>query len=273
MKNVLLTGSTGFIGRNVLPLMQTRFAVATPTHLELDLSDVPAVRRYLDKGQFDAVVHMANPTGKNTQILFEDSLRVFSTLESCTELFGKMIYIGSGAEYGKHKDISMVSESTFGKRVPIDSYGLSRYIMSKIAERHDNIINLRLFACCGPSDQPSKLIPHIINSVLNCNYILLNQDVWFDYLFVEDIFPILEYFIEKTSIFRAYNLCSGRRILISTIAEEVRRQMESTAEIVFRKNGLNYEYTASNIRIRNELPDWRPRSISDCVRAILEREA
>jgi hypothetical protein len=46
-----------------------------------------------------------------------------------------MIYIGSGAEYGKHRAIVNAAEDAFGQELPRDAYGLSRYLMSEIAVR------------------------------------------------------------------------------------------------------------------------------------------
>lgn len=272
-KTILLTGATGFIGRNLLPLLQESYSVSAPSRQELDLLNADAVRRYLYIGQFDAVIHLANPTGHNPQDpqseLFERSLRVFSALEHCSDLFGKMIYLGSGAEYGKHRDISMISEDSFGAELPRDAYGLSRYIMSQLCEKHDNIVNLRLFACCGPDDMYHKLIPHIINCINERKTMELLQDVWFDFVYVIDILPVLQYFIEHPAKFKAYNLCSGKRIKISSIATEVRQQMGASSSIVFQKNGLGLEYTASNTRLCNELPHWKPRPINVAIQAIL----
>ena len=114
VKAILLTGAARFVGRNLLPLLQKLYTVSAPSRQELNLLDTEAVRPYLHQGQFDAVIHLASPTGHNPQEpqneLFERSIRGFSALEHCSGLYGKMIYLGSGAEYGKHRDISMISE-------------------------------------------------------------------------------------------------------------------------------------------------------------------
>jgi len=276
MKTIMLTGSTGFVGRNLLPLLNKSYSVYTPTRKELDLYDANAIRKYIKNNQFDVVLHFANPTGHNPldlqQGLFETSLRVFMSIMQCADLCGKIVYLGSGAEYGKHRDISSISEDSFGEVLPEDSYGLSRYIMSKIAVKHDNVINLRLFACCGPGDPPHKLIPHIINCIKTENSINLNQNVWFDFLYVLDIFPVLVHFIENPAKYKNYNLCSGERILISEIANQVRKQMGSIKEILFNKEGLNLEYTGSNARLKSEIPNWKPHSINESIKEILKIE-
>ena len=276
MRKILLTGATGFIGRNIVPHIRENFNVSTPTRVDLDLLDAYAVRQFLLSGQFDVVIHLANPTGHNPKDkepeIFERSLRVFTSLESCNDLYEKMIYLGSGAEYGKHRDISLVSEEELGAALPKDSYGLSRYIMSKMTQVNKNIINLRLFACYGPGDPQHKLIPSIVNDIEKGKDIELNQDVWFDFLYVEDIYPVLTHFIENSAGFNEYNLCSGQRILISEIANEVKSQMGSSSKIVFRKEGLNHEYTGSIERLSKEIPSWKPRKISQGISKLLKQE-
>jgi GDP-L-fucose synthase len=275
MKKILLTGSTGFVGRNILPYLQREYEVSAPTRLELDLLDEKAVYGYLNKGNFDAVVHLANPTGHNpvdrADEMLDRSLRVFSGLERCSELYGKMLYLGSGAEYGKHRDISSIKEEEFGEEIPKDAYGFARYIMSELAEGRDNIVNFRLFACCGPGDPPHKLIPYIIRCIKTGGEIKLKQDVWFDFLYVDDIYPVLKRFIGEPAKYKEYNLCSGKRVLISEIAGEVKRRLGSSAEVVFQKDGLNLEYTGSNVRLRAESEGWEPRSIGESVKEILKK--
>ena len=275
-KSILVTGSTGFIGQNIMPLLCRRYKITAPSRSELDLLDHTAVKEILEKGQFDVVVHLANPTGQNLidakDELFERSLRVFASLERCSELYGKMIYLGSGAEYGKHRSIAGIGEDKFGIEIPRDQYGFARYLMSKLAAKRDNIVNLRLFACYGPADPPYKLIPHIMACVHERREIELRQDVWFDFLYAEDIYPVLEYFIENPAKHTAYNLCSGERALISSIADEVRRQMNANLQIVFKKSGLGLEYTGSNSRLKEEIQNWKPRSMSEGIRGILDYE-
>ena len=276
MKRILFTGSTGFIGRNVLPALRGRYDITAPSRSELDLLDAGGVRRYLERGQFDAVLHFATPTALNPadkfDELFERSLRVFTSLLHCGGLYGKMIYLGSGAEYGKHRAIQRAGEDEFGRELPRDPYGLSRYIMSELARRHDGIINLRLFGCYGVGDPPFKLIPHVIGCIRKGGPIELRQNTYFDFLYVRDIVPVLAYFIENRPKYNTYNLCSGEPVLTGDIAGEVRRQMKSETPIVFRQEGLGLEYTGDNSRLRGEIPDWKPRSIGEGIKEIFEDE-
>ena len=273
---VLVTGGTGFIGRNLLPLLRRRYDIIAPTRLELDLLDHDSVEKFLDKGRFDTIIHLASPTGHNAldkkDEIFERTLRIFTSLAKCSEMYGKMIFIGSGSEYGKQRELRYISEESFGEVIPYDWYGFSRYLMNDIANKYGNIINLRLFACYGPTDPAHKLMPHIIACIKEDRVITLRQDVWFDYLFVEDIYPVMEYFIENRPEYNAYNLCSGQRYLISSIADEIKHQMDSEIPVVFCQEGFDLEYTGSNRRLKNEIQNWTPRPLAEGIRRIIDYE-
>ena len=84
LKKILLTGSTGFIGSNVLPVLQKNamYEIKTPARTDLNLKSEREVSSYLERERFDVVVHFANPTpAKNPVDLYEnllqDSLRIF----------------------------------------------------------------------------------------------------------------------------------------------------------------------------------------------------
>jgi len=276
VRRVLLLGASGFVGRNIAPHLKTRYDLFTPSRAELDLLNVSAVRRYLENSKFDIVIHLANPTGHNPLDkqgeLFERSMRVFISLAGCTDLYGKMLYLGSGAEYGKHRDISQVSEDEFGQELPCDSYGLSRFIMNELAEKSDNIINLRVFGCYGKFDPTHKLIPHVMDCIGKDNPITLRQNTLFDFLYVEDIALVVTHFIENEPRHKAYNLCTGVPILTGDIAAKVRQQMQSDVPIVFEQEGFGLEYTGSNERLKAENPDWLPTDINEGIERILKYE-
>jgi len=276
MKKILVTGSTGFIGKNVVPLLNERYDVVAPSRKELELLDAAEVKNYLKQHGFDTIIHLANPTGHNPldkqDEILERSLRVFMSLFHCAALYGKMIYIGSGAEYAKHRNISMIEEREFGDELPRDSYGISRYIMGELAEKSDNIYDLRLFACCGPYDQPHKLIPYTIDCIKTNKPIELNQNVSFDFLDAADIAPVFVHFIDNAVKHKSYNLCSGKPRFIYDIALEVKSQMKSDMPITLKQTGLGLEYSGDNSRLKEEIPNWNLTPIEEAIRRILEHD-
>lgn len=254
---VMLTGGSGFIGRNILPILRERFDVVAPDRNALSLKDADEVRAYLLSNQFDAVVHCANPNAVKNPVdlcehAVEDSLRLFVNLYSARDCYGKLLYIGSGAEYDKSKDMSFVREEDFGRSIPKDGYGLAKYIMNDLAQHGGNVYDLCVFACYGPGDHSSKFITHCIHSCLRKQAVTIRQDCWFDYLHVEDLGHAIEWFVENKPAHTMYNMSSGRRILLSQIAAEVCKQMGNTQPIQILQAALNLEYTADNSRFTRE---------------------
>ena len=258
MKTALLTGGTGFIGRNVLPLLRQKFYVYAPTREELDLRDGSGVKRYLDAHSVDVVFHCANPNpDKNpkadSQARFaEDSLRAFLNLYACGQSFGKMIYLGSGAEYNKQMEIQNVCEAECFRAVPCEPYGLAKYAMNAIAAQSKNIYNLCLFGCYGPGDQPHKFITHCIRSCLRGGAITIRQDCRFDYIQVTDLGRAMVWAGTHELQHHMYNISGCEHAFLSQIAEEVRRQMGNELPVQIMTPGLNREYTANGKRFWHE---------------------
>ena len=260
MKRVLLTGGTGFIGINILPIISEVAEVFAPRRAELDLKSETAVRNYLIENKIDYVLHCANPNPvKNSldsqDMMFEDSLRIFMNLYAARDIYEKMFFLGSGAEYNKDIEMHLIEEIECFRKIPDNSYasyGLAKYIENALASKSDNIYNLRVFACYGPHDHSTKFISHCINCCLRGKDITINQDCYFDFLHVEDLGKMLAWHLTHDQKYHDYNMTYGNPILLSDIAKEVRRQMNSDAEIIVKNPGLNMEYTGSNKRFVEE---------------------
>ncbi len=259
MKKLLLTGGTGFIGRNILPVLREKYDVAAPTRAELNLSDEMAVRSYLENKHFDIVFHCANPTpAKNPLDSFDrlgiDSLRAYFALRRCSYLFGKMFYLGSGAEYDKRFDIISVKEENIDDRLPNDDYGFAKYLMNQDARHSENVCNLRIFGFYGPTDAKTKFIRDAIDCCLENRPVTIRQNCMFDYMYVEDLAYIASALFQKECLaFHDYNVCSGKRISLLEIAEIIKKQMNNPYPIEIAKDGWNKEYTADNSRLLKEI--------------------
>lgn len=257
MKKVLLTGGSGFIGRNIKEHLSEICELYVPERSELNLLDEKAVREYIKRNKIQIVIHGANPNPvknpiDNVSTMFEDSMRVFMNLYNAREHYEYMYTLGSGAEYDKSSDIVLAEESD-KRTIPYDGYGLAKYIMNELVKKCDRMCNLRLFACYGPTDHYSKFITHAIRCCIYGEDITIRQNCYYDYMHVSDLANILEYFIYHIPKYHEYNVCSGERHSLKEIAEIVRRQMKANNVIVLLKNGLNNEYTGSNKRLLDEI--------------------
>lgn len=277
MKKVLLTGGTGFIGRNIKKPLSEVCDLYAPDRKELNLLDERAVKNYLQQHNFEIIIHAANPNPAKNAIdkqdaMFEDSMRGFMNLFHAQDHYERMYTLGSGAEYDKSRDMILISEEEVGRSIPYDSYGLAKYVMSQLTEGSKKHCDLRIFACYGPTDHESKFITHAIRCCMRQEPITIRQDCYFDYMHVSDLARISTYFIYHTPGYNAYNVCTGTRYLLSEIADIVRRQMNSKSEIIFLKEGQNKEYTGSNRRLLAEMGDFSFMSLEEGIRLQIESE-
>lgn len=154
---ILLTGSSGFIGRNLKEKLERKYELFTPDRNTLDLLEQQSVRHYLEQHSFDVVIHCANANNIVYNItkfdLLNQNLQMFYNLESCHCLHGKMYYFGSGAEYDMNHYIPQMKEDYFGLHIPQDPYAFSKYTMSRITEQSTNIYDLRLFGVYGKYEE------------------------------------------------------------------------------------------------------------------------
>lgn len=259
MKKIFITGTSGFIGRNLLEELEKDYTVIAPKHSELDLQNGFQVRSFLAKERPDVVIHAANVnTSRNIDTSDYDSLngnlQMFYNLEKCHDLYGKMYYFGSGAEYDMQNYIPKMKEEFFGKYIPKDSYGFSKYIMSRQTENAENIYDLRLFGVYGKYEEwERRFISNSICRVLYHMPITLYQNVYFDYLWIDDLVKIMKWFIENKPQYKHYNVCSGKRIDLLSLAEMVRECTQSNFDIIVKKQGYKREYTGDNSRLLQEL--------------------
>lgn len=60
---ILLTGSSGMVGRNIVDGKPNTVSLLTPSHAELDLLDANAVKQYLKMHKPDVIIHAAGVVG------------------------------------------------------------------------------------------------------------------------------------------------------------------------------------------------------------------
>lgn len=262
-EKILITGASGFVGRNVCEyLKQHRYNVLAPSSKELDCLDEALVETYLTKNKFDIVLHFAvygdgiDNSKDGTKIL-EYNLRIFHNFAKCSHLYQRMFYTGSGAEFDKRFPICGVSEEDIGKTIPVDQYGLMKYIINQYIEKSKNIYNLRLFGIFGKYEYyPIKFISNACCKAIKGLPLTMRQNVYFDYLWIDDFCRMLEMVLHRELQYHTYNIVSGQKISLWEICDCVRKISNKELGVYVCKDGLANEYTASNERFIKECTDF-----------------
>lgn len=257
---IFLTGGGGFIGRNIVELLGDKHDFLAPASSELDITNADAVFDYISKNNIDIVIHAANVGGNRSQKwvgvewVLEKNMQMFFNLVRCKDYFKRMIVLGSGAEYDKKRDITKIKEEDFDKCVPTDHYGVAKYIMSKYAENVDYITHLRLFGVYGKyEDYKIRFISEAICRAIFGMPIIINQNVKFDYLYINDLVNILDYFISSKPKQTFYNIGRGEALDLITIAKKVLSLTKKDVPVIVKNSGLNKEYSCDINRLKSAM--------------------
>jgi GDP-L-fucose synthase len=262
MKKILLTGSTGFVGKNLLENLCDKYEVDAPSRGVLNLNDPDEVSSYFRGKSYDCVIHASNPSplrsADSQETMLVTMLTQYFGIVRQHGNYGKMIYFGSGAEYDKTREIRQVREEEIGTSIPLNQYGLAKYLMNQNARLRDSIYNLRLFGCFGPYEYwPSCFISNAICRLLYNMPISIRQNVYFDYLYIDDVISVVEWAIEGSPPRKDYNLCSGNRIDLNSIAKIAVAINGGVGEIHIKKEGLNLEYSGCCDRLLQDCTQFK----------------
>lgn len=258
---ILITGASGFIGRNVKEYLERkggRYELYCPSSRQLNCLDEDEVTKYLRNNRFDIVLHFAlyadgTDKSKDKSKILEYNLRMFMNFAKNSNYYGRMYYAGSGAEYDKRYDIDNVLEEDIGKSIPTDQYGLMKYIINEIIEKSDNIYNMRLFGIFGKYEYyPLKFISLACCKAIKDIPLAMRQNVYFDYLWIDDFCRMIEYFLQNEPLYHTYNMVSGKKISLMEICNSVLEISGKELPIYVCRDGYAKEYTASNTRFVNE---------------------
>jgi len=259
MRRILLTGAgpDGFVGRNLKESFCGKYELFTPDKAELDLRNYNDLKCYIDEKQINFVINCAihNPKPGEDNIELESDLRMYYNFAKLKDRFEKIIYFGSGAEFDKSFPIQMITEDDFGRSIPETSYGFAKYIMNDHARSSDRIYNLRLFGIFGKYELwPVKFISNLCCKAVFGLPLTIRQNCKFDFLYIEDLPSIIEWFINNKPDYHDYNVCYGEPVELIELAEMVKEVSGKNLDIIIFNEGYNLEYTASNVRLKNQIP-------------------
>lgn len=277
-KSLLITGARGFIGKNIVEYFEqiysNKYNIFYPYHKELDLLDSEKVAWYLKEKNIKLIIHAANVGGERKTAYDEgktdvvsSNLKMFFNLARNIDDLDQMIHFGTGAEYSIKHYRPKMSEDYFDEHIPDDSYGFSKYVISKYIEKSEKIINLRLFGVFGKyEDYTFRFISNAIVKNLLGLPIVINQNVNFDYLYVADLMRIVAYFLENGAKYKFYNAVRGKTIEIASIAKMINETADKPSAIIVKNSGLNKEYSGNNERLIKEMNNFYFTSIRESLK-------
>ena len=173
---ILLTGSDGFIGKN----LKTYLEVRNHTIIEIDRNSGNDLLTCDLKYDVDWVIHLAGLSG------------VRDSLENSTE-YWKQNVIASQRVFDHFIDTKILYASSSTAYEPWrNPYAMSKYSMEQIAPKKS--IGMRFTTVYGPGARDTMLIPRILRN--DVPYV--NTNHWRDFIHVDDVSSAINTLISST---------------------------------------------------------------------------
>ena len=232
MKRILITGSNGYVSRNLIRLLpQYNFVITNRQNL--DLLDPNSVDQFFRDNHFDVVINTAVTGGSR---LVEDDYKILlNNLTMHTNLmrnkkyFNKIINFGSGAELDRSKQINQ--HSILENSYPKDFYGMSKNLIARSEINNPNFYNLRIFNVFNYDELSTRMIKANITNYVNKNPILIHQNKYMDFFFMDDLAKIVSYIIENDQSNTTFNCSYRKRFCLFQIANMINELDDYGVEI------------------------------------------
>lgn len=290
-KKVLVTGSEGFIGSNLIPKLVKnganlrtfdvniqRIKYQDVLHSREDLKDYKTLEHLFNSEQFDVIFHLGAITQvqdcyNNPFSAFEINIRgTYNLLEACR--LGKnkvkaIIVASSDKAYGSLDELPYSETSCLN---PIFPYDVSKACSDFIARTYRDVYQMpisvtRCANIYGWGDLNfNRLIPYSIHQIINNQIIKLRSSgaSTRDYLFIED--AIEAYMLLAEKMIRnevkpdVFNFSSHDNLSAKSVVEIILKKMKKSAHpIQILNNGkCEIDHQCLSFSKAEKLLRWKP---------------
>ena len=274
---VLVTGASGFIGRHCIPYLleaghEVHAVVRTPVETSgpiwhrVDLLSPAAPSRLISIVQPAALLHLAWCTTHGEYWSSPENLRwAQASLElihaSSTAKCKRVVLAGTSAEY----DWSFgVCSETLTPLRPVSLYGASKCAVYSVLEKFGTLAGMswcwaRIFNVYGPHEDPRRLVPSIIRSLLNRKEARIPVvEEKRDFLHVADVARALVMLVES-GFSGAVNIGSGEAVTIQDMIQRIASALGQRRQLQMASTVSTVPLVQAQIDILTNEIGWKPR--------------
>jgi GDP-L-fucose synthase len=259
MKKVLLTGASGFVGKNIVESLQKNYHLIKIGSEHCDLRNQQQTEDLIKTLKPDVVIHAAGKVGgiaankENPAIFMYDNLIMGTNLieSSKQNNVSKFILLGTVCSYPKYTQVPF-KETDLWNGFPEETnapYGIAKKTLMSLLESYHkqfgfNSVNLIPVNMYGPHDHFNLTTSHVIPAlILKVKKAIENNEkvinVWGtgnasrEFLYAPDLADAVQLAIEKDVGPSPINIGTGEEIKISKLIELICNIMNFDGEIIF----------------------------------------
>jgi len=273
---ILLTGSSGFLGQNLKPVLEENYDVVG-VNSGWDLRSSTKAQYVVEKHEPDIIVHAAGSVGgigankENPGKFMYDNLAMGMNIIEAARRYRtpKLILLGTVCSYPKHTPVPFKEEELWNG-YPEETnapYGIAKKALMRLVEAYHeqygmNAVNLIPVNMYGPHDHFNLTSSHVIPALILKVYNAIKSgdktiELWGsgqasrEFLFAPDCAEAIKLAIKKDVSPEPINIGTGKEIKICDLITEIADQMGYEGEMI---------YDSSK-------PDGQPRRCLDTSRA------
>lgn len=280
MKNILITGVNGFIGRNIYTSLKKKYNVQGigNKNKKLKSLDVKKVintkitKKNLKENfkNIDLIIHCAGSGLVNhsdkPNIFKRDIKTILNILNFISNNKKKisLIFISSASVYGNRYSSKINEKSNL---YPVSNYAIGKKESEKICEHYSNKFNvgikvLRVTSLYGPGLNKQVIYDSTLKILNKKNNFYGTGDEVRDFLHIDDFTNLIKKIVrKKISSYEILNCGSGKGYKIKNIIKKILKENNSKMKINFTKKNkkTNPRYIVVNIKNIKKNYNWTPK--------------
>ena len=280
MQNILITGSSGFIGSNILLniLNKHNIYITSRSKISNKLKELKVIhyKNHLDlnkklkKIKIDIIIHCGTHYVKNHNVSDINKLTL-ANIEFGVILLENLKSMG----VKKFINFSTVWQNYNGKQdIAYNLYSAFKLSYSKILDYYIGkfsfirFYNLFISDTYGKNDNRSKIINLIKQNIRNKKKIrIVSKKLSINLLNVKDIVTAVRIIVDKNVKPGKYNVTNNKNIKIYNLVKKIKKVKKIKNLIKFENNSFKKD----RIFYYKKLPGWQPRysSFKDLIRFVL----
>ena len=266
MKRILITGCSGFVGKNLLK--KINYEEYEVQKIDSTFGDLSNPETWNNFKSCEYLIHLAAKTfvpdswEKPFEFIKNNLLSTANALEFCSKNNTKLILLSS---YMYGDPIKLPTPETH-KLSANNPYGLSKLLSEEICRFYydcmkTEVIILRVFNLFGPDQPENFLISKIISQIKNYNKVVVSSlSPKRDYLYIDDLISAIIKSLSYSGKHRVFNIGMGISYSVKEIIEIIKKNLNSDAKIenknVIRRKEIME--TIADIQLAKVELNWSP---------------